>query len=698
MKKLSICRNCKRRFLIEPGRDNCPKCGGPLYKTDLEEQYWELYTEDQRAELISRLMVEMEQKAGAGTNGTAGQSGAGAYGSAAGSGFQANSSGGYASGNAGSQNTNSTGGYASGNAGSQAGSGGGYASGAASSQAKSSTGSTASQAAGSVGSAFKNPAILLGTVAGCILLVVAAITISGNMRRSAGSETGAGQIAESVNASASAGGAGSMDESKAANPEPEEKRVELFRDQEMLITRSEEKDFPYTDESGSVIFEFRIKNLSDHERNFSVDEFLMQGIQFDSGGADVFEVKTGESRDLLLTATPNEIRAAGIDNTKDAAFSITAEESWNPVEQITFKTEGYDASYMPKEKPEELVFSDNEIDIYYKGSEITEVAGVLDAQLCYYLLFKNKSGKSWLSANLDDDKVKLNGKDVIGMAIGEFAPKATTLSMNFFPIEGNLSEGEEFQTLEVPLTIMDSNGNTKRLKLTVENKPDGSQKASCNKIDDLNPEAVESSDAASEAGADEAEALTAQDPEGSAAGASGSSGTAGSSDAEGSSEASETSGAAGSSAASGATVATQPYVYKDMVIDLPMDAVPMPQGNKVYAFLYTKDKMDVIILEYIDSPPNLDAVRSITKERFEEVMAGMGIPGYDGILSFSHSETDGYPVITLTYHMGDDNLFVVTEKSIYTEKGIYNIQTHDITGENTDVLTAARDSVRLVQQ
>ena len=81
MKKLSICRNCKRRFLIEPGRDNCPKCGGPLYKTDLEEQYWELYTEDQRAELISRLMVEMEQKAGAGTNGTAGQSGAGAYGS-----------------------------------------------------------------------------------------------------------------------------------------------------------------------------------------------------------------------------------------------------------------------------------------------------------------------------------------------------------------------------------------------------------------------------------------------------------------------------------------------------------------------------------------------------------------------------------------------------------------------------------------
>ena len=209
---------------------------------------------------------------------------------------------------------------------------------------------------------------------------------------------------------------------------------------------------------------------------------------------------------------------------------------------------------------------------------------------------------------------------------------------------------------------------------------------------------------ASEAGADVAEALTGQDPEDSAAGstgaaepsaASGTSDAAGSSDAEGSSEASETSGAAG---ASGKTVATQPYVYKDMVIDLPMDAVPMPQGNKVYAFLYTKDNMDVIILEYIDSPPNLDAVRSITKERFEEVMAGMGIPGYDGILSFSHSETDGYPVITLTYHMGDDNLFVVTEKSIYTEKGIYNIQTHDITGENTDVLTAARDSVRLVQQ
>ena len=171
MKKLSICRNCKRRFLIEPGRDNCPKCGGPLYKTDLEEQYWELYTEDQRAELISRLMVEMEQKGGASTQGTAGQSGAGAYGSTAGSGSQANSSGGYASGNAGSQT----------------GSGGGYASGAASSQAKSSAGSTASQAAGSVGSAFKNPAILLGTVAGCILLVVAAITISGNMRRSAGS-------------------------------------------------------------------------------------------------------------------------------------------------------------------------------------------------------------------------------------------------------------------------------------------------------------------------------------------------------------------------------------------------------------------------------------------------------------------------------------------------------------------------------
>jgi len=697
MKKLSICRNCKRRFLIEPGRDNCPKCGGPLYKTDLEEQYWELYTEDQRAELISRLMVEMEQKAGAGTNGTAGQSGAGAYGSAAGSGFQANSSGGYASGNAGSQNTNSTGGYASGNAGSQGGSGGGYASGAASSQAKSSAGSTASQAAGSVGSAFKNPAILLGTVAGCILLVVAAITISGNMRRSAGSETGAGQIAESVNASASAGGAGSMDESKAANPEPEEKRVELFRDQEMLITRSEEKDFPYTDESGSVIFEFRIKNLSDHERNFSVDEFLMQGIQFDSGGADIFDVKAGESRDLLLTATPNEIRAAGIDNTKDAAFKVLVRDSGEWVKEVAFETEGYDASSKPEEKPEELIYSDDEIDIYFKGAEVAEVPalGLIEPQFCYYLLFKNKSDEEKGLISIDNEVVKLNGREMPSEILGAIAPDTTAIAWDICPIEGYLPKGEEIQTAEVPMTIQGMDGQMKRLLLTIENKPDGSQNVFCNNIDELNPEAAESSDAASEAGTDAAEALTAQDPEGSAAGASGSSGTAGSSDAEGSSEASETSGASG---ASGKTVATQPYVYKDMVIDLPMDAVPMPQGNKVYAFLYTKDNMDVIILEYIDSPPNLDAVRSITKERFEEVMAGMGIPGYDGILSFSHSETDGYPVITLTYHMGDDNLFVVTEKSIYTEKGIYNIQTHDITGENTDVLTAARDSVRLVQQ
>ena len=176
MKKLCICRSCKRRFLIEPGRDNCPKCGGVLYKTDLEEKYWDLYNEDQRAEVISKLMTEMEQNGNTYNHDGARQSGA--------------------------QDAKSTGESApGGNA------YGGNASGGSASQVKS-----------GLSSAFKNPAIMLGTVALCILLVVAGIYISGK-RRNAVSETGAPVSSEIAQAAETPGGAASNITESDANPD-----------------------------------------------------------------------------------------------------------------------------------------------------------------------------------------------------------------------------------------------------------------------------------------------------------------------------------------------------------------------------------------------------------------------------------------------------------------------------------------------
>jgi len=434
MKKLSICRNCKRRFLIEPGQDNCPKCGGPLYKTNLDEQYWELYSEDQRAEIFSKLMVEMEQNTGA------------------------------------------------------------------------DAGSTASQAAGSAASAFKNPAVLLGAAAACILLV-AAITISGKTRKEAsGTVTAEASVAESVNDTASAS--------------------------------SEEAESP--------------------------DELEPAGPNEDNP-------------DLSNSETANQGRI----NSEPANTKPGSPESNNP-EPTNPESANSELASLEPTNPEAAESS--------------------------------SAGEASASSGTSGDPT----------------------------IDYILSHTE----------------------------------------------------AAREAGANGQAAANAQNPEASAACVSGASGVSGS-NAAGSTGTSGSSGAAG---AGGNETAVQPYVYKGMMLDLPVDAEIMPQGPGIYAYLYTRDNKDVIAFKYDETGPlDLSAARAMTKAEMDDFIASQNNPGYDGLLSFSVSEINGYPMITCSYHATGDSLILVTEKSIYLETGYYRVYTFDITGENTDALNAALDSVRLTR-
>ena len=134
------------------------------------------------------------------------------------------------------------------------------------------------------------------------------------------------------------------------------------------------------------------------------------------------------------------------------------------------------------------------------------------------------------------------------------------------------------------------------------------------------------------------------------------------------------------------------------MLDLPVDAEIMPQGPGIYAYLYTRDNKDVIAFKYDETGPlDLSAARAMTKAEMDDFIASQNNPGYDGLLSFSVSEINGYPMITCSYHATGDSLILVTEKSIYLETGYYRVYTFDITGENTDALNAVLDSVRLTR-
>ena len=650
MKKLCICKSCKRRFLIEPGRDNCPKCGGVLYKTDLEEQYWDLYNEDQRAEVIRKLTAEMEQNTDAYNRDSAGQSDA--------------------------QEAKSTGGNTS----------GGNASGSNASQVKSGS-----------GSAFKNPAVLLGTVALCILLVVAGIYISGK-RRNAVSETGAPVSSEIAQAAETQGGAAPNNTGSDTEPaiaesveeNSEAQRVELYSDQKVLITRDEKIDFPYTDADGTVWFNFRIDNLSDHNTDFEIAEFLVQGIQFNSSSVIPYNLGSGESVNVTLMITPNELKAAGIQDVKDASFCVHAKSASEMKRKITFETEGYDASSKLAGSPEDLLYSDDHIDIYLHGTEVAEVPGIPGPQFCIFLLAVNKGEETMTFYNQDGNWVKLNGKDTVCNLFRTVAPSRTSLILSGFPAEDYLDEGEEFKSLVLPMQLTDFSGYSEELEITIENSPDGHRTVSWKTGEKSSSDITESgdpaqdpavsgtdsaldyvmshTDAASGTGDNETEAAEAQKPE---------------ENAEGSSK---------------KQTATQPYVYKNMVINLPLDAVTMPQGDSVIAFLYTKNDMDAIMFKFEQTNRlDLSVIRSATKEEMEKLMAPQNIPGYDGVLDFSIEEIGGYPVTTTSFHMGTDKPMLVTEKVIYLENGYYKIQTHDKTGENTDVLKAALDSITLTQ-
>ena len=135
-----------------------------------------------------------------------------------------------------------------------------------------------------------------------------------------------------------------------------------------------------------------------------------------------------------------------------------------------------------------------------------------------------------------------------------------------------------------------------------------------------------------------------------------------------------------------------------MVIYLPEDAEVISRENGAYAVLYTKVSMDLILFKYVQTGSlDLSFIRSTTQAEMDKMMASADIPGYDGLLSFSHSEIGGYPAVTCSFHMNEDSKILVTEKTIYLENGYYQIQTHNKTEENTETLKAAIDSVNLIQ-
>ena len=630
-------------------------------------QYWGLYNEDQRAGIIRKLMTEMEQNADASNRDSARQSW--------------------------TQESQPTGGNApGGNA------YGGNTSGGSTSQVKS-----------GFSTAFKNPAILLGTVALCILLVVAGIYISGK-RRNAVSETGAPVSSEIAQAAETQGGAASNIAESDTEPaiaesgeeNSESKRIELYSDQKVLITRDEKIDFPYTDEDGSVWFDFRIDNLSDRDTDFEVAEFLVRGILFNSTYAIAYNVGPGESMDVKLRITQLELKAAGIRDVKDASFCVHAKSASEMTRRITFETEGYDASSKPAGRPEDLIYSDDHIDFYLQGTEVTKVPGLLDPQFCFFLLAENKGDEEMHLSNQDGNWVKLNGKDTTCPVFGKIAASRTALIPYCFPAEDYLYEGEEFKTLVIPMELTDFSSYREFLEITIENSSDGHRTVSWKTGEKSSSDIAESGDPAQDpAVSDTDSALDYVMSHTEAA-----SDTKAASDTEAApdngdkeTKAAETQKQeANEEGSSKKQTATQPYTYKNMVIDLPLDAVPMPQGDIVYAFLYTKDNMDAIMFKYEPTNPlDLSIIRATTKEEMAEIMAAQNIPGYDGLLSFSKEEINGYPAVRVSFHMGTDKPMLVTEKEIYLENGYYKIQTHDKSGENTDVLKAALDSINLTQ-
>lgn len=645
MKKLCICKTCKRRFLIEPGRDNCPKCGGVLFKTDLEKQYWDLYTEDQRATITRRLMAEMEQNeqdtsAPSDTGHTAAQDKSPA-------GF--NGSGGAASKNKGVS-----------------------------------------------GNGNRNPAVLLGTVALSILLVCTGIYFSGKYRKAASAssnketEVPMGSVQEdSVS-----------DNSESANSEiletiEQENRIELYRDADVLVTRDAEKEFPYTDEYGTYVFEYRVKNLSDVETEYKLEDFLVQGIEFFALSPGYIDA--GKSADNTARIEAYLLPAAGISEVKDAAFRMSAKPSGSDAREFYFETDGYEDSAKDREPLECIAgsYAEDNIILRIRGVQVLELPGIIGPQFVYYLLVENRRDERLFIHKYDEESVTLNGEDVQTSFAGTVAPHGTALIAGSFPVKDfiNFEEEKEFKQLELPLVISDYSGSEEYVLLRLfhdwkgyitmyTDSPKGNKNPAGNISEnngtDKELTVPDSADAAANY------ILSHTDPasEKSAVG----------------SEA-DTGNMAGSSEdVIGKNKKTKPYVYKDMVIYLPEDAEVISRENGAYAVLYTKVSMDLILFKYVQTGSlDLSFIRSTTQAEMDKMMASMNIPGYDGLLSFSHSEIGGYPAVTCSFHMNEDSKILVTEKTIYLENGYYQIQTHNKTEENTETLKAAIDSVNLIQ-
>ena len=627
MKKLCICRACKRRFLTEPGRDVCPKCGGVLFKTDLEEQYWDLYTDEQKEAVVSRLMAEME----AGSAGSAGS-----Y-----------------------QNTGSAPG------------GGG-------------------------GSGRKKPAVLLGAAALIILIAAAGIAMAGRNRGAAepGPETSAAaESRETKAAPAPEKPAPAQTTEVPSETETEEETapapIELFRDQGALITRDAEKEFPYTDENGNVIYAFRITNLSAADTEFKLEQFLIGGIQFLNTVAE--KINAGESADVMLGVTEYELKAAGIGDAGEAAITFSAREPQKLPRMLSFETEGYAASLKTGQAADAaLVYADEQVVIRTRGMDLAELPGRSEAQPCVILTFENLKDKGLQVYQYAEEPTMLNGEEIFFGLIAEIAPHCTALAPGTLIGTELPEKKEEYRSLSFALEMICASEEYRKFVLiTIEQGADG-LRASC-RVRDVDGD-----------WADAAMVEPAEEPE-AAAGDAGDAGSIANADdvlsyilSHQAAAQEQPSAAAGTA---GAQTGTKPYAFHGIVLDMPEDAVMIEQGDTVYAAFYTRDSMDLIGITYRQTGRvDFSVVRQVTKADLESSMAARGIPGFDGVLGYTQSELDGYPVTIVSYHMGtDDPPTLVTEKCIYLDNGYYSITAFDKTKENTGLLNAVLESAALKQ-
>lgn len=593
MKKLSVCRACKCKYLIDPARDTCPRCGGELFKTDLEEKYWELYTKEQRDAVIKNLMEQMEQdtQQKSATNGSADNA---------------------------RNNQNES--------------------------AQSNFESAPSARKAPMNKGTKTTLMVLAAIVVLVLALVMVSLISSGKRRSTadtGSETQTASAVASQETPASTSEAG-IPESTGAPETVEfrlpEDRIELVRDQDVVISRLMDQEFPYRDAEGTFWYDLRIYNLSAEKAEYEITEFMVQGVQLPSSFAWAI-AEAGGFIDLQVRLEEHEMVAAGITDANGAAFLISrlSPGTDSPAEEWYIETDGYAVSVSRRATPEAtLMYEDEEIVIRSRGVRIVEVPGY-GPQLCWYALMDNPGEERLYFMNGWDTDL-LNGRAITSSFIGTVGAHHTALLWGHIPEKTLTETGGEFQSLELHVVLYyhdengDLEGDTKHVQIRFEAEPEP---------------AAENVPAESDA-----------DSSGTAAG-------------------------------------WQPYTYGAIVMDLPDDFITMPVGEDVYAIHYTNSDMDFVKLSYVITDINLDAVRQTTRETMEKTYSS-SLSGYEGMDSFELGEQDGHPFTKTTYRMSNSGrTLTITEYIIFAYDGYFTVSAVDQTREVSNVLVQIVDSIRL---